>query len=182
MKPRITKELLEILGWIYRMYHPNLFISIQIPFEAKTEDRDAFMRQVWLIVKRAEKNLLGRYWVSKHYRFVGFCERGQDKTWHAHLLLACHDRNKAAVEAAFAAAGEYYKRTRRTEAVPDILIEEIDGLFWVVRYCVKQLGLDWLAHVRSAQIFLSEEIFNHASSRQENELTFGRFHGLNHDN
>ena len=65
MKPRKTKELLEILWWIYSMYHPNLFLSIQIPFETKTEDKDAFMRKVWLIVKRAEKNLLGRYWVSK---------------------------------------------------------------------------------------------------------------------
>ena len=165
MEPRKTKKLLEILRWADRMYHPNLFISIQIPFEAKTEDMDAFMRQAWLIIKRAEKNLLGRYWVSKHYRFVGFCERGQDKTWHAHLLLACHDRDKATVEAAFAAAGEYYKRTRRTEAVPDILIKEITGLKGVIRYCTKQLGLDRLAHVRSEHIFLSEEIFNHGSSR-----------------
>ena len=167
MKPRITKELLEILVWIYRMYHPNLFLSIQIPFEAKTEDKDAFMRQVWLIVKRAEKNLLGRYWVSKHYRFVGFCEHGQDVTWHAHMLLSCHDRAPSEVEAAFAAAGEYYKRTRRTGAAPDILIEEVTGLYGVVRYCTKQLGLDWLAHLRSEQVFLSEEIFNNGSSRQK---------------
>lgn len=170
MNTKKTKDIFDILRWTEKTYNPNLFISLQLPFETKTDDRDCFERNLWLIVKRAEKNLLGRHWVGKHYRFVGFYELGRDDMWHAHLLMACPDRDQSEIEVAFAEAGEHYKRTRRTDLAPDICIEKITALGGLVGYCTKQLGLDYLAHINSDRVFLSEEIFNHDSRRRQSLL------------
>jgi len=40
----------------------------------------------------------------------------------------------------------------------------------LVGYCTKHLGLDYLAHINSDRVFLSEEIFNHDSSRRKSLL------------
>ena len=165
-KLREIKRLREIREWLRDIYQVTHFISLQLPFDVKTDDFDVAMHHIWLITKWAEKNLLKRHWVSKYYRFAGFAERGRDGTWHAHLLLSCPDRSTQEIVAAFACAGEKYRKDRRTNDIPDIDIRKITGLKRLVRYCTKQLGLDYLTRIDTDRIFISEDLFNRQSSRR----------------
>lgn len=148
-----------VIEWIVK-HAADYLLSMQLPAETKTRRLETFMRTMKLICRDLERELLGKHWIRKPYLFDGFCERGRDKTWHVHILLACPDRTPEQLKIALDRVGEKYRQRRRTSKAPDIDVKQTYDLYWVADYCVKQLGLDRLAHIRSEQYFRAETLFD----------------------
>ena len=158
--------LQEIVDWIKGEYRPTHFISIQMPFEAKTTDIEAFTKGLHYLLRRAQRELLGRYWVSKHYRFIIAFENGRSGNWHAHMLFSCPDRTIYEIRNAFDKAGTDYRKQRRTRDIPNIDIRPItNNLNRVVKYCTKEAVLGQHGRFSSERIDMSENMFNHRSGR-----------------
>lgn len=161
---RLYMKREELLEWIEK-HEADYFLSIQFPEETKTSRRKTFMRIIKLLCRDLERELLGKHWIRKPYRFDGFCERGRDRAWHVHILLTCPNRTLEQLKIALDRVGEKYRQRRRTSKAPDIDVKQTYDLYWVADYCVKQLGLVRLAHVRSERYFTAETLFDISASR-----------------
>jgi len=164
----------SVIEWIKeRSPNADYFLSIQLPKECKTIRLETFESSIRQICRYLERELLGRHWITKAYRFDGFYEKGKDlacrahiydpgqlSTWHAHILLTCPNRTAEQLKIALDRVGEKYRQRRRTCKAPDIVVKSIYELGGVVGYCTKQLGLGRLAHIRSNQFFSTETLFN----------------------
>ncbi|MCM1293934.1 MAG: hypothetical protein NC311_00015 [Muribaculaceae bacterium] len=154
-----TKGLEDIQNLVSQGYNPTHMVSLQLPFEAKTTGLERFLDDLWRIVRGAERKLLGRHWINKPYPFIGFCERGRDKHWHAHILISCGTRPTEEVCQAFTKSGLFYQKSHRTDNAPDIDVRQVYDTNGATEYCSKQLRLDDTKHIRSWRIFTSETLF-----------------------
>ena len=78
----------ELNEWIYNRYNPNYFLSIRLPKNKETFDDKKAYSEVWRILKKFEKALIGRNWKKKHLPFIMFAENHYGCiSWHYHLLF-----------------------------------------------------------------------------------------------
>ena len=107
------------------------------------------------IVKRYEKELVGRHWNKKPVHFIGFAEQGKHKIWHWHLLLWAFQYTDAELQSALVKTIQYMNLDVKT-----MDIRPIDRTPWKLdKYNVKELFANGNLHFNSDRIFTSETLF-----------------------
>ena len=72
---------------------PNYMLTLQLPYSHKAYKFERFRSHVKNIMKKIEKNLIGKKWNKHHYPFVIFYEnKGGLEPWHAHILCNFTDK------------------------------------------------------------------------------------------
>ena len=158
----------ETMRWMKNTYRPTHFISIQLPHERKTDKLCECEMDIKFLMKLMEKELLGRRWSTKFYRFAVIYEEGEKGLLHAHVVLSCPDRDTLEIDDAMTKAGDHYRRLYRTQKAPDIHVEDIYNEEGPFGYCSKQLDEYRLQRIRSNWLSTSETMFDRHSRRPLN--------------
>lgn len=84
-KSSLTKKALS--DWIDAYYNPTHFFTIQYPYYMKTGNSDKSRWYLKLIMSKFERQLLKRHWNKKHLPFIVCAEKGENNSWHHHILF-----------------------------------------------------------------------------------------------
>jgi hypothetical protein len=130
--------------------HFTYFLSVQLP--NPTGYYELSIERLEVLMKRFQKELIGRSWHKKHLPFIGIVERGDDKIYHYHLLIRANDYTYEQLQSAINATCGYMKITAKTfnlqkiNRTPEILST----------YCTKEMTTENVG----GRVIASDDLFN----------------------
>lgn len=149
---------------------PNCLITIQMPYTHKTKNFERFRSYVRVVMKKVEKDLLGKKWNKFHYRFIVFYENCNNlTTWHAHII--CNFKNEHTgisetfdnIENACAQANHAFRTDYSSKKDLEIhvsMLENIDQTEKAINYCQKELWHECLDKSSVIRMEFSDDIFS----------------------
>lgn len=78
------KDKEDVVSWLSKI-NATHYITIQLPFETRTFNRESFNRGIRFIMRHFEKAMCGKLWTRFPLDFVLFAEN-QGTGWHAHIV------------------------------------------------------------------------------------------------
>lgn len=146
----------ELNVWIYETYHPNYFLSVRLSKNKETFNQEKADKEVWRILKKFEKVLVGRNWKKKHLPFVMFAENHYGySSWHYHLLFNGGKYTQKELQNAIYKTkldlkmSDYTMDLRKETYTPNNLRD----------YCTKELKVRYMDEVETDRIIISDVLF-----------------------
>ncbi len=172
------KKLLR--DYIIEEIKPNYFISIQPPFDRKTQYIPQYEEETKFIMKQFEKALLGRRWNKHHFPFVIISENDTGKsTWHSHILgnftniLTGQQIAQDQLEHAMDKADHSYRVKYGTKKGINVKIDRLDNEQSVKKaasYCTKEIWCQFLYDSEPARSETSCVIFGLENDRLDTRI------------
>lgn len=131
------------------------YLVVDLPLDRKHYDFEHATKFLKTVIKRFEKELVGRYWHKRPVRFVGIAEQGNFHIWHWNLLLSAFKYTDIEMVNAVTKTTNYMKLDSKTMNIQPIKPENER----LSDYCVKELTVNFNFHVNSDRIFTSETLF-----------------------
>lgn len=132
------------------------YLVIDLPMNRKHYDFEKATKYLKTIVKRFEKELVGRHWNKHPVHFLGIAESGDFHIWHWNLLLEASTYTDTELQNAVKSTTNYMKLDIKTMDLQPInqTKEVLNG------YVVKELQASKTFHIDSDRIFTSKTLFN----------------------
>lgn len=131
------------------------YLTVDLPMSVQHYNYDKAQIVLRNIVKRYEKELVGRHWNKHPVHFVGFAEQGEHKIWHWHLLLWAFQYTNNELQSALVKTTNYMNLDNNT-----LDIRPINRTPWILNnYNIKELKADGKLRFDSDRIFTSDMIF-----------------------
>lgn len=165
------QNLINIRNYLYNQFPADkffFFITINLPFSAKTYDLYRFITIIRYLLSKFEKRLLGgkESWKRHPYKFYAFCENQFNTTpWHIHLLapfinpITNTQLSVSFVDWCLDGANKKFIRqyTGDRGADYDIKLVPYSQLRNLIRYCTKELYFDGI--VNADRIYTPDILF-----------------------
>jgi len=147
---------MKIREWL-DMESYSYFLTAKLPLLQKTESYRVATKRFARIMGTFERELIGRHWYKKHWRFVGSMETGDSGFWHIHLLFY-NDYVFSEAQLGYA----IFETWEKHNLAPDSLyLQEIDHTPERVNsYCLKEIRADINGHFNGDRFITSEILFN----------------------
>jgi len=132
------------------------YLVIDLPLNRRHYDFKKATKYLKTIVKRFEKELIGRHWNKHPVHFLGIAESGDYHIWHWNLLLEASKYTDTELQNAVTSTTNYMKLDLKTMDLQPInrTKEVLNG------YVVKELQANKTFHIDSDRIFTSKTLFN----------------------
>ena len=154
------QNLINIRNYLYNQFPADesfFFITISLPFSAKTNDLYRFITIIRYLLSKFEKRLLGgkESWKRHPYKFYVFCENQfNTTTWHIHLLapfinpITNTQLSVSFVNWCLSGANKKFIRQYTGDKGADYKIKLVpySDLQRVIKYCTKELYFDGTMH------------------------------------
>ena len=146
----------ELNSWIYETYHPNYFLTIRLSKNKETFNQEKANKEVWRVLKKFEKSLIGRNWKKKHLPFIMFAENHHGySTWHYHILFNGDKFSEKQLQGAIYQTkldlrlANYTIELRKKICTPKRLMD----------YCTKELKVRYIDEVENDRMIMSDVLF-----------------------
>ena len=165
------QNLINIRNYLYNQFPADesfFFITISLPFSAKTNDLYRFITIIRYLLSKFEKRLLGgkESWKRHPYKFYAFCENQFNTTpWHIHLLapfinpITNTQLSVSFVNWCLSGANKNFIRQYTGDKGADYKIKLVpySDLQQVIKYCTKELYFD--GTVNADRIYTPDILF-----------------------
>ena len=145
----------KLFNWIETIYHPTVFMTIQLPNHLKTENMEIVQERIRSVMAYFERQLLGRDWHKYHLPFICFMESGKNGFWHAHILF---NQGKFKPWHLWLAADNTLRDFGWSDYCINLDIMNADKKR-VISYCYKEIKINMNGHFDSTRLILSDELF-----------------------
>ena len=150
-----TKQLQQqIKDWLGYMSFSH-YLVIDLPLNRKHYDFKKATKYLKTIVKRFEKELVGRHWNKKPVHFIAFVEKGKFHIYHWNLLLWAFQYTDQELQTA---VDKTLKYMNLDDSVMEIQPIEYTR-YRLNGYNSKELKSDNKFHMDSNRIFSSDMLF-----------------------
>ena len=145
----------DFQDWLGTMYFSH-YLVIDLPLNRKYYNFDQATEFFKIVIKRFEKELVGRHWNKHPVHFLGIAELGDFHIWHWNLLLEASNYTNTELQNAVTKTTDYMKLDLKTMDLQPITRtkEVLNG------YVVKELQANKTFRVDSDRIFTSKTLFN----------------------
>lgn len=144
----------QVSEWLNNKYFSH-YLVVDLPFNRKHYGFEQATEYLKIIVKRFEKELVGRHWNKKPVHFIAFVEKGKFHIYHWNLLLWAFQYTDQELQTAVDKTLKYMNL--------DDSVMEIQPIEYTRSrlndYNVKELESDNKFHINSDCIFTSETLF-----------------------
>lgn len=154
--PEQTEKVQQIINdWLDEFMFSHYF-TIKVPLGAYKSGFDGSYKILRKIVKRYEKELVGRYWHKNPVHFIGIAELGERKIWHWHLLLWGHKYTDEQLQTALIKTRDYMELSENTLDIRPITYtpSRLNG------YNTKEIIADNHGRFNTDRIICSDIIFD----------------------
>ena len=144
----------DVQDWLGTMYFSH-YLVIDLPLNRKHYEFDQATEFFKIVIKRFEKELVGRHWNKKPVHFIGIAELGDFHIWHLNLLLWSFQYTDEQLQTAVTKTSKYMNLDK---GVMDIQPIEYTR-YRLNGYNSKELKSDDKFHMDSNRIFSSDMLF-----------------------
>ena len=146
----------ELNVWLYDTYKPDYFLTIQLSKHRKTFNREKADKEVWRMLKKFEKEVIGRNWHRKHLPFVLFAENHHGRsTWHYHCLFNSGKYTRDELLNAVYRTRLHLRLSKHTMCLkPEVCTPER-----LRDYCTKELKVRYIDEVETDRMIVSDVLF-----------------------
>lgn len=130
-------------------------LTIKLPLWAITPNLNEANKVLYKIIKRFEKELVGRAWYKHPVHFVGFAELGKHKVWHWHLLLWAQQYTDEQLTSAVTKTAKRMNLTDKRIFVCPITTRPD----YLNAYCVKEIVVNNDRHINTERFICSDVLF-----------------------
>ena len=144
----------DVQEWLGTMYFSH-YLVVELPMNRKHYTFKQATKYLKTIVKRFEKELVGRHWEKQPVHFVGIAEWGDFHIWHWNLLLWAFQYTDEQLQTAITKTLKYMKLDEKVMKIKPIEYTR----YRLNGYNSKELKADRKNHCYSNRVFFSNTLF-----------------------